>query len=157
MIRTQLNVRIEPMNMTAPSVGVGAGQPGGTGPSGDQDRIARAGRQIRDAGVAATRSRAAIARDRDRLVAIDAMMGLLEERNLAGDRHLDRRLRARLRQLQEQVGAPLPRSALRASNTARLHAVLMDWQEALANLLLPNRIEFLGGGRSADEGRSDDF
>lgn len=141
--------------MTAGCKGVDPGRTGGTDPYGDQDRIAEAMRQTREAEAAGARLRAAIARDRDRLIAFDALITLLEERNLRGDRQLDRQMRARVRQLQEEVGVPLPRSALRARSTTRLHAVLMDWQEALANLLLPNRFEFLDLGDTRDDGGSD--
>ena len=37
---------------------------------------------------------------------------------------------------------PLPRKAVRARNTVRLHAALLDWQETLLDALRPERLRF---------------
>ena len=58
-------------------------------------------------------------------------INLLEERHLTGERSFDRNLRQRLYGLEHEVGVPLPRKAVRARNTVRLHAALLDWQETL--------------------------
>ncbi len=65
-----------------------------------------------------------------------------EERNLAGRREFDTGLRRHLHRLEDQVGLPLPHEAVRARNTARLHAALLDWQESLFDALLPKRLRF---------------
>ncbi len=107
-----------------------------------EDRLAHAVRDIWDDRTASARSRFDTARVQDQLAAVDALVCLLEERNLAGRRAMDRPLRKRLYQLQDQVGVPLPRKAVRARNTARLHAVLLDWQEGVLDLLIPKRLQF---------------
>jgi hypothetical protein len=79
---------------------------------------------------------------RDRIAAVDALIGQLEERHLTGERTFDRVLRQRLHRLEQQVGMPLPRKAMRARNTVRLHAALLDWQETVLDALLPERLSF---------------
>ncbi len=76
------------------------------------------------------------------LALIDAVIAVLEQRNLTGDRAVDRALRKRLRFLEAEIGSPLPRTAVRARNTARLHAVLLDWQETLLDRLMPDRLAY---------------
>lgn len=78
-------------------------------------------------------------RARQRLAAIDDMLATLEARHLAGERTFDRLTRARLRRLEKVVGLSLPRKALRARNTVRLHAALLDWQEDLLDDIVPER------------------
>jgi hypothetical protein len=78
-------------------------------------------------------------RTRQRLAAIDDMLATLEARHLAGERTFDRLTRARLSRLEKVVGLPLPRKALRARNTVRLHAALLDWQEDLLDEIVPER------------------
>ena len=83
-------------------------------------------------------------RVRHRLAPVDDFITLLEERNLNGERTLDRGLREQLCTLEAMVGAPLPGQAARARNTAGLHAVLLDWQETLLNSFLPERLRHYG-------------
>ena len=108
----------------------------------DADLIARAGREIWDRRLAALRRRLGGSRARQRVAAIDALINQLEERHLTGDRTFDRVLRQRLTRLEEEVGLPLPRKAMRARNTVRLHAALLDWQETLLDALVPERLHF---------------
>jgi hypothetical protein len=108
----------------------------------DSDLIAQAGREIWDRRAAALRSRREGATARRRVASIDSLISLLEERHLAGERTLDRLLRQRLYRLEAEVGLPLPRKAVRARNTVRLHAALLDWQETLLDTLLPERLAF---------------
>ncbi len=79
---------------------------------------------------------------RRRLRPLDEVISLLEERNLAGERIVDRGLRQRLREIEAHLGLPLPRKVVRARNTARLHAGLLDWRETLLDELLPGRLNF---------------
>ncbi|MHB8718656.1 MAG: hypothetical protein ACYDAC_07160 [Candidatus Dormibacteria bacterium] len=74
--------------------------------------------------------------------AIDALLNHIEERHLDGERTFDHVLRQRLGRLEHDVGLPLPRTAVRARNTVRLHAALLDWQEMLLDALLPHRANF---------------
>lgn len=75
---------------------------------------------------------------------LDALIGLLEERNLGGRRTVDRELRQRLRLLEAEIGFPLPRKVNRASSTTRLHAVLLDLRETLLDLFRPDRLAYPG-------------
>lgn len=77
-----------------------------------------------------------------RLRALDEAISFVEERNLAGERLVDRGLRQRLRGVEAHLGLPLPRKVVRARNTARLHAGLLDWRETLLDELLPGRLNF---------------
>jgi hypothetical protein len=108
----------------------------------DGDLIARAGREIWDRRVASLRRRINGSRIRQRVAAIDTLLTTLEERHLTGERTFDRMLRQRLYHLEHEVGMPLPRKAVRARNTVRLHAALLDWQETLLDALRPERQEF---------------
>lgn len=108
----------------------------------ESDLIAQAGREIWDRRTAAQRNRLEMESARRRVAAIDSLISLLEERHLAGERTLDRVLRQRLHRLEQEVGLPLPRKAMRARNTVRLHAALLDWQETLLDTILPERLSF---------------
>lgn len=108
----------------------------------DTDIFARAGREIWDRRTAAATSRVTGRTTRRRIEAIDGFMNILEERHLTGQRTFDRVLRQRLHRLEQEVGLPLPRKAIRARNTVRLHAALLDWQEMLLDTLLPQRLAF---------------
>jgi hypothetical protein len=111
-------------------------------PSTESGLIAQADREIWDRRITARRDRADGDRVRRRVKAIDALVTLLEERHLCGERTFDRVLRQRLHHLEQEVGLPLPRKAVRARNTVRLHAALLDWQETLLDSLLPERLAF---------------
>ena len=104
--------------------------------------IADASREIRLRSAESERSRAEASRNRRRIAAIDAFIGELEERHLGGERTFDRLLHQRLRHLEREVGLPLPRRATRARNTVRLHAALLDWQEAFLDVVLPERLGY---------------
>jgi hypothetical protein len=108
----------------------------------DGDLIAQAGREIWERRLDALHRRLQDSSVRQRIAAIDSLINLLEERHLTGDRTLDRVLRQRLYGLEREVGLPLPRKAVRARNTVRLHAALLDWQEMLLDQLLPERMRF---------------
>jgi hypothetical protein len=108
----------------------------------DSDLIAQAGREIWDRRVDSRQRRIDSSRMRRRVAAIDAFISILEERHLTGERTFDRVLRQRLTRLEAEVGLPLPRKAVRARNTVRLHAALLDWQETLLDTLLPERLAF---------------
>ena len=108
----------------------------------DADQIARAGREIWDRRIASVRRRLQGSRIRQRVTAIDSLINVLEERHLTGERNFDRNLRQRLHRLEQEVGMPLPRKAVRARNTVRLHAALLDWQETLLDSLVPERSHF---------------
>jgi len=101
--------------------------------------IARAAQQAWTARRTSIDRRVARYRTRQRLAAIDEMLETLESRHLAGDRTFDRLTRARLSRLENVVGLPLPRKAVRARNTVRLHAALLDWQENLLDEIVPER------------------
>ncbi len=73
---------------------------------------------------------------------VDALIDLLEERNLGGRRTVDRDLRQRLRLLEAEIGFPLPRKVMRASTTRRLHGVLLDLRETLLDLFRPGRLAY---------------
>jgi hypothetical protein len=89
-----------------------------------------------------TSDRLSAVRVRHRLAPVDDFISLLEERNLNGERTLDRGLREQLCTLEAVVGAPLPGQAARARNTAGLHAALLDWQGTLLDSLLPERLRY---------------
>ncbi len=108
----------------------------------DTDLIANAGREIWDSRTASQRQREESERVRRRMAAIDDLITVLEERHLNGERTFDRVLRQRLHHLEQEVGLPLPRKAIRARNTVRLHAALLDWQETLLDWMLPQRQSF---------------
>jgi hypothetical protein len=108
----------------------------------DGDLIAQAGREIWERRIDDLRRRAAGSQVRRRVAAIDRLINDLEERHLTGERTFDRVLRQRLYRLEDEVGLPLPRKAVRARNTVRLHAALLDWQETLLDELVPERLEF---------------
>jgi hypothetical protein len=108
----------------------------------DGDRIARAGSEIWERRTTALRRRLRGSRMRQRVVAIDSLIAILEERHLTGERTFDRVLRQRLYRLEHEVGLPLPRKAVRARNTVRLHAALLDWQETLLDEMMPERLRF---------------
>lgn len=101
--------------------------------------IARAAQQAWTARRSSIDRSAARHRTRQRLAAIDDMLETLESRHLAGDRTFDKLTRARLNRLELAVGLPLPRKAVRARNTVRLHAALLDWQENLLDEIVPER------------------
>jgi hypothetical protein len=77
-----------------------------------------------------------------RVAAIDTLINTIEERHLTGDRTFDRGIRRQLRRLESEVGMALPRRAVRARNTVRLHAALLDWQEMVLDALRPERLTF---------------
>lgn len=108
----------------------------------DGDRIARAGSEIWERRTTAMRRRLRGSRMHQRVVAIDSLIAILEERHLTGERTFDRVLRQRLYRLEHEVGLPLPRKAVRARNTVRLHAALLDWQETLLDEMMPERLSF---------------
>ena len=108
----------------------------------DSDLIAQAGREIWERRVVSLRRRLDGSAIRRRISAIDSLINMLEERHLTGERSFDRNLRQRLYGLEQEVGVPLPRKAVRARNTVRLHAALLDWQETLLDALLPERLRF---------------
>jgi hypothetical protein len=104
--------------------------------------IVSAGMEIWERRMASLRQRLDRSRLRQRLAAVDQMIDVLEERHLVGNRAVDRVLRRRLHSLEAEVGIPLPRKAVRARNTVRLHAALLDWQETVLDALLPERLSF---------------
>jgi hypothetical protein len=108
----------------------------------EADLIAQAGREIWERRMASLRRRLDGSRIRRRITAIDSLINLLEERHLSGERNFDRVLRQRLNHLEHEIGVPLPRKAVRARNTVRLHAALLDWQETLLDTLVPDRLRF---------------
>jgi hypothetical protein len=108
----------------------------------DSDLIARAGREIWERRKVSLRRRLDGSAIRRRISAIDSLINLLEERHLTGERSFDRHLRQQLYGLEHEVGVPLPRKAVRARNTVRLHAALLDWQETLLDALRPERLRF---------------
>ena len=108
----------------------------------DGDRIARAGSEIWERRTSSMRRRLRSSRIRQRVEAIDALIAILEERHLTGERTFDRVLRQRLYHLEHEVGLPVPRKATRARNTVRLHAALLDWQETLLDEMIPERLRF---------------
>jgi hypothetical protein len=108
----------------------------------DADVIAQGGREIWERRMASLRRRRDGSRVRRRITAIDSLVNVLEERHLIGERTVDRVVRRSLGRLEDEVGMALPRKALRARNTVRLHAALLDWQETLLDTLLPERLRF---------------
>jgi hypothetical protein len=105
----------------------------------DTERLARANREIREQALTALGRRRADAHTRQQLDAMDHLIGALEERNLRGDRRVDRAVRRWVRGLQNEVPVPLPRRVLRARSTARLHGALLDWMELVFRELAPAR------------------
>lgn len=101
--------------------------------------IADASREIHDQRHAAVVRQVSGMRTRRRIAAVDEMIAALEERHLVGERTFDRVLRQRLHHVEREVGSPLPRKAVRARNTVRLHAALLDWQETLLDEAVPER------------------
>lgn len=108
----------------------------------EADLIARASREIWERRMASLFRRREGSVMRRSLTAIDSLINVLEERHLTGERNLDRALRQRLKGLEDEIGLPLPRKAVRARHTVRLHAALLDWQETLLDALLPERLGF---------------
>ena len=109
---------------------------------GESSSLAVAGAELWDRRISSLRRRLDRSRVRQRIAAVDQVINQLEERHLTGNRALDRVLRRRLRHLEQEVGMPLPRKAVRARNTVRLHAALLDWQETVLDALLPERLSF---------------
>ncbi len=105
----------------------------------DADLIAQAAREIWERRTTSQRCRVDGSSIRRRITAIDSLINILEERHLRGRRSFDRALRERIDRLEHEVGAPLPRKAIRARNTVRLHAALLDWQESLLDSHVPER------------------
>ncbi len=91
------------------------------------ERIATANLQIRIQALASINSRLKVGRSRQRFAVIDELLAVLEERHLDGERRIDEVVCQRLRRLEALVGLPVPREVLRARNTVRLHAALLDW------------------------------
>lgn len=119
--------------------------------------IAQAGREIGEQRRRFHRRRREEAAARRGVFAIDEVVAQLEERHLMGERTFDRVLRQRVTRLEAVVGRPLPRKVVRARNTVRLHAALLDWQETLLDEAIPARAFFpdrheRSAGDAADEG-----
>jgi transposase InsO family protein len=74
-----------------------------------------------------------------RVAAIDEMLETLERMHLDRNRVVSRMVRCRLRRLEQEVGLPLPRRVMRARNTVRLHAALLDWQDEVLDEVVPSR------------------
>jgi len=108
----------------------------------DSDLIAQASREVWERRMAWLRRRSVDSRVRRRINAIDSLINVLEERHLTGERRFDPVLRRRLYRLEDEIGVALPRKAVRARNTVRLHAALLDWQETLLDTLVPERLRF---------------
>ena len=104
--------------------------------------ISEADREIWDRWTASQRRLAAAADARRCVRVVDELIALLEERHLDGERTYDRVLRQRVRRMALEIGAEMPRSVERARNTVRLHAALLDWQEALLDAVMPARLEY---------------
>ena len=85
------------------------------------------------------------ARARRRIAAIDEMLDELERMHLDRNRVISRMVRCRLRRLEQEVGMPLPRRVVRARNTVRLHAALLDWQDEVLDAVVPARRALLEG------------
>ena len=63
---------------------------------------------------------------------VDGLLDVLEEINQSGRGHdEDALIPGRLRRLETAVGRPFPARVHRARTPIRLHAALLDWQEAL--------------------------
>ena len=92
------------------------------------------------------------ARDRRRVEAIDEMLDILEHMHLNRERTIDRLIRTRLRRLEDEVGLPLPRKVVRARNTVRLHAALLDWQDVVLDEVVPGRRELLDHDAAMETG-----
>jgi hypothetical protein len=108
-----------------------------------REPLARASEEAWARRISFLRQRRQAASVRQRIAAIDMVLNLLEERHLLGDRFFDRGIRRRVHCLEREVGIALPRRALRARNTVRLHAALLDWQETVLDALRPERSTFL--------------
>jgi hypothetical protein len=101
--------------------------------------ISAAARQTWSSRAAAAATASAHVRARRRVAAIDELLDVLELKHLSRDRAIDRMIRCRLRRLEQEVGLPLPRKAMRARNTVRLHAALLDWQDEVLDEVVPSR------------------
>jgi hypothetical protein len=108
----------------------------------ETDLIAQASREFWESRIATLRRRSHGSRVRRCISAIDSLINELEERHLTGERRFDPVLRRRLYRLRDDIGVALPRKAVRARNTVRLHAALLDWQETLLDTLVPERLRF---------------
>lgn len=118
--------------------------------------IARASSEIRRFVEAAQRAAVRRAQARRRVAAIDELLAVLEARHLLRQRTMDRLLRARVRRLEQEVGLPLPRKVVRARNTVRLHAALLDWQEEVLDHVAPWRRRFPDVAADDDLGDGED-
>lgn len=76
---------------------------------------------------------------RRQVAVIDALLYVLEERHLSGDRRVDEVVAQWLRRLGDEVALPLPREVVRARDTIRLHGALLDWMETVLDELIPGR------------------
>lgn len=74
-----------------------------------------------------------------RVRTIDTVLDEVEARNLAGIRHIDEAIRAKVDRLPRVVGVPLPCRVKLARNPRRLHAALLDWQQEVLDTLVPDR------------------
>jgi hypothetical protein len=90
------------------------------------------------------------ARARRRVGAIDEMLDVLERMHLNRDRVIDSMIRCRLRRLEQEVGLPMPRQVVRARNTVRLHAALLDWQDEVLDQVFPWRRALLASDEVDD-------
>jgi hypothetical protein len=90
------------------------------------------------------------ARTRRRVAAIDEMLEELERMHLDRNRVISRMIRLRVRRLEQVVGLPLPRRVVRARNTVRLHAALLDWQEEVLDVVVPVRAVRIDDGARTD-------
>lgn len=104
--------------------------------------IIEASHEIWERRTEAQRSRYERGESRRRIAAIDAFITLLEERHLNRESTFDPVLRRRLLHLEREVGLPAPRAAVMARNTKKLHAALLDWQEALLDAVKPERLRY---------------
>ncbi|MDQ6846364.1 MAG: hypothetical protein M3019_02085 [Candidatus Dormibacteraeota bacterium] len=98
--------------------------------------------QLRNNRLATMRRHYATMRTRQKIAVIDEVIEVLEERNLEGERRIDRGVRKLVRRLEAEVDVPLPRQVLRARNTARLHGAVLDWMETVVDQLIPERRRF---------------
>jgi hypothetical protein len=76
-------------------------------------------------------------RSRQRQLAIDELMEVVEERNLRDELSVDHAIQTWLRRLEREVGVPVATEVLLASNTVRLHAALLDWLETVIHDPIP--------------------
>lgn len=105
-------------------------------------RYAEPNVQLRNNRLATMRRHYATMRTRQTIAVIDEVIEVLEERNLEGERRIDRGVRKLVRRLEAEVDVPLPRQVLRARNTARLHGAVLDWMETVVDQLIPERRRF---------------